>query len=299
MDPVTFTDHLPEAFAQDELLRRFLAPFEEVFAELRAALLGSAPDAGGLPDVFGVATTPPPEFAHTTSTPQEYLDHLASWIGLPLRAEKPAEWNRTFLAAAIPLLARSGTRDGLHDLLRAWLAGDVLDGEVVDPDGTRRPSVQLTDLLPAVRGATSALQLGVTATLGVDTVLGAAVPGFFVVDVVTDQSTGGVPGASGLLRLPLRHPAGLDALARAARSLLDRERPADTTYELRLRGVSLQLAPADRAGWAPGEVFAQLPDPGDPTPNGTSLLWTGVWVHTSDDHPVTAETPTSSPREIP
>lgn len=298
MDPVSFADHLPEVFRQDDLVRRMLAPFETVFAELRAELLGTGTE-GGLPDVFGVDSTPPPQFPYSPSGPQDYLGYLASWIGLPLRPEKPAEWNRAFLAAAVPLLARSGTRDGLHALLRAWLAGDVLDVGIEDPGGSERGTVLLSDLLPATRGGSSALQLGVTATLGVDTVLGAPAAAFFVVDLVVDQRAGGDLDALGRLRVPLRTPAGLDALANATTSLLDRERPADTTYELRLRGESMRLAPTDRSDWATGEVFAQLPDPADPDLTGTSLLWTGVSVYTSDDDPATADISVPSARETP
>src|SRR4051794_36971245 len=244
MEPVLFAEHLPEVFRENDLVRRFLAPFEVVFAEVRAEVGGSATGAGGLPHVFAADTTPPPEFTYSPAAPMDYLDYLASWIGLPLRAEKPAEWNRRFLTLAVPLLARSGTRDGLAALLRAWLAGDVLDAETHDPDAAHRPTVLLTDLLPSTRGGPSAFQLGVTATLGVETVLGAPPPGLFVVDVVVDQRFSGNVDGSGLLRVPLRTPAGVDALARAATSLLDRERPAATIYELRLRGEPCRLAPA-------------------------------------------------------
>jgi phage tail-like protein len=299
MDPVSFADHLPEVFREDDLVRRFLAPFEVVFAEVRAEVGGSAAGTGGLPDVFSPKVTPPPEFISSPSAPSDYLDYLASWMGLPLRSEKPAGWNRRFLTLAVPLLATSGTRDGLVALLKAWLSGEVLDSTTDDPDGAHRPTVLLTDLLPSVRGGPSAFQLGVTATLGVETVLGAPPPGLFVVDVVVDQRFSGEVDASGLLRVPLRSPAGLDALARAATSLLDRERPAATTYELRLRGESLRLAPGDRSDWLAGEVYGQLPDPADPGPNGTSLLWTGVSVYASGDVPVTADTPAASARETP
>jgi phage tail-like protein len=299
MEPVSFAEHLPEVLREDDLLRRFLMPFEVVFAEARGELGGSAAGTGGLPDVFSPDRTPPPEFTYSPSPPMDYLDYLASWIGLPLRQEKPAGWNRRFLTLAVPLLARSGTRDGLVALLRAWLSGDVLDAQTDDPDGTRRPTVLLTDLLPAARRGPSAFQLGVTATLGVETVLGAPPPGLFVVDVVVDQRLPGDVDASGLLPVPLRSPAGLDALARAATSLLDRERPAPTTYQLRLRGESLRLAPAHRSDWLDSEVYGQLPDPADPQPNGTSLLWTGVSVYASGDAPATADTPAASARETP
>src|SRR3954454_25047727 len=151
MYPVSFVEHLPEVFREDDLVRRFLVPFEAVFSEARAEVGGSATGAGGLPDLFAADTTPPPEFTYSPAAPMDYLDYLASWIGLPLLAEKPAEWNRRFLHLAVPLLATSGTRDGLTALLRGWLSGDVLDVETDDPEGAHRPTVLLTDLLPSTR----------------------------------------------------------------------------------------------------------------------------------------------------
>src|SRR3954451_23393614 len=105
MDPVSFAEHLPEVFREDDLVRRFLAPFEVVLAEVRAELGGSAAGTGGPPRVFRAQRAPPPDipapqpppppgFSSPPAAPAASPDSRASWMGLPLRAEKPAEWNR-------------------------------------------------------------------------------------------------------------------------------------------------------------------------------------------------------------
>jgi hypothetical protein len=109
----------------------------------------------------------------------------------------------------------------------------------------------------------------VQSLLGVQTVLGEGPPHFFVADLVVDPA---VPD--------LHDPVGLDALQRSARALLDAEKPAQTYYELRLRGRTMQLAPADPAAARPGEIYAQLEDRlATPPVTGTALLWDDPWVY--------------------
>jgi phage tail-like protein len=255
-------DYLPEAYRSGGgVLAAFLAPIQEMFAELDRAVSGSGAGAGGLPDLFDPAATPPAELPYRGADPLGFLGYLAGWLAIPLRPEKPADWNRRYLLRAIELAALRGTLSGVDGLLRAWLAGDLLEAPGAEP------LLVLTDLIPATNGVDTAFQLDAHSLLGVQTVLGEGPPNFFVTDLIVDPTV-----------RDLHDPVGLDALQRSARSLLDAEKPADTYYQLRLRGRTMQLAPADPADGRPTETYAQLEDRStDPPVVGTTLLWDEPW----------------------
>lgn len=284
---IRFRDYLPEVIATGGLARidtaagdqaaafmsQFLAPLEELFEELQGAIegtpasAGNAPSGGGIPDIFGPALTPPAELTYCGTAPYGFLSYLASWIGVVLRPERTADWNRQFIARAIQLELLRGTSAGLDALLRAWLSGDLM---VTDP-----PMLVLTDLTRAYNQVDTTFQLDVNAVLGVQTALGEGPPFFFVVDLVADPTV-----------RELRNPVGLDVLQRATRSLLAAEKPAHSYYQLRIRTATMQLAPADPADAQPGEIYAQLEDAsGAPPLLGTTLLWDDPWIFNSDQQP--------------
>ena len=238
-------------------LRAFFQAFETLFEQLEAEVEGTTDlSSGGIPDLFSPAATPPTQFANRAQPGAgdfDFLNYVASWLALPLRPEKSLAWNRQFFQAALPFYSQRSTLPGIEGLLRAWLK-DELWG---DPSW-----LAITDLGPAHTDATSAFQLGVTATLGLDTVLGEGPPFLFLVDLLADPQSS-----------ELRTPAGLDVMQRAARYMLDAEKPAHTYYQLRLRASTMQLAPQ-----------------GDTTINGlpaaqigaTTLLWRDAWTYDSD-----------------
>jgi hypothetical protein len=266
--PIQFRDYLPEVFQVDDsgsasFQTKYLRAFEALFEELEAEIEGT-PDqtSGGIPDLFDPAVTPPQQLKYRPEpdldNPEpdfDFLEYLASWTALPLRAEKPLDWNRAFFKAAIPLYPKRGTLPGIDALLRAWLKGDLLE--------TNPPLLILSDLTPADTDVDAIFQLGVNATLGVNTALGEGPPFFFIADLVTDPT---VP--------ELRNPAGLDFFERAARFLLDTEKPAHTYYQLRVRAHTMQLAPQLKQDERLGEVYAQV--------GQTTLLWDEPWVFNSD-----------------
>lgn len=212
--------------------------------------------AGGLPDLFHFQTTPPPQLSHSPATEFTHLAALAAWLDLPLRPEKPVDWNRRWLGEAIRLHPCRATLPGLDALLRAWLADDLLAG---DPQ-TAGPPLILTDLTRRSHQTVAAFQLGVTATLGVDAVLGEGPPHLFIVDLPTAPEVAA-----------LRHPDGLEVLQRAARALLDREKPGWTMYELRIRAVGMELAPDGEVPAAGFErPYAEI--------GRTTLVWDRPWV---------------------
>ena len=216
--------------------------------------------AGGLPDLFHFLTTPPPQLRHSPATAFAHLAALAAWLDLPLRPEKPVDWNRRWFDHAVRLHPRRATLPGLDAMLRVWLADDLL---AVDRQ-TGGPPLILTDLTRRSNEVPAAFQLGVTATLGVDTVLGEGPPHHFIVDLPTAPAVAA-----------LRHPDGLEGLQRSARALLDREKPAWTVYELRIRATGMELAPG-------GEVPAAGFDHPYARIGRTTLLWDRPWLFESN-----------------
>ena len=140
----------------------------------------------------------------------------------------------TLCGTAVGIYPRRGTRAGVEGMLRAWLKDDLVEERVI-----------VSDLLRTHTDIDAVFQLGVRATLGVDTVLGEGPPFFFLVDLTPDPTVRG-----------LRNPAGIDVFLREAQYILETETPAHTSYELRVRVSTMQLAPpigSERAG----EIYAQ------------------------------------------
>ncbi|MCX7747998.1 MAG: hypothetical protein N2645_14105 [Clostridia bacterium] len=211
---------------------------------------------GGIPELMSPShSIPYPVKNYNTEEDElQYLKYLAGWMGLSLRADKPLSWNRNFFKEAVKLYFKRSTVDGMENLLREWLKGDIFE---------RKPPLQMiTDLSSTDNGGSSAFQIGVTSSIGFDTVLGEGPPHFFIVDLITNPAS-----------LELRNPVGLDAFQRNARFLIDSEKPAHTRYQLRVKAHTMQLAP--KKGKVKGEVYAQL--------GVTSLLWDGALVYEEDE----------------
>ena len=282
--------YLPALFRAAEVngvsfLSRFLNAFELLFEGMEAEIEGnrdpnsSALTGGGIPDLFNVASTPPSQFSYRPKASNEnpdpdfdFLTYLASWIGVTLRVDpikksgeddptyfaRRTALNRQYIQTAMALYPQRGTMAALDALLRAWLTGEMA------PDAP--PVSIVTDLRPPHTDATAVFQLGTVphqagATLGFDTVLGDGVPYLFIVDITLDPDE---PN--------LRNPQGLQTVQRAARSLLDQEKPAHTYYQLCVRAHTMRLA-------APGEVLVN----GEPAAQigATTLLWKDTWTYNS------------------
>jgi phage tail-like protein len=143
--PLQFLDYLPEVFRADggngdSFVHRFLKAFETLFEELQNEIEGAVSNtSGGIPDLFSPDTTPPAQFVHRLQADFDYLEYLAGWIALPLRADviqhaeeteaayatRRMAWNRQFFQAAMLLYPQRGTLSGMKALLRAWLKGEL------------------------------------------------------------------------------------------------------------------------------------------------------------------------------
>jgi hypothetical protein len=251
------------------VLERFLRPLESVFNELQDEIEGPPTTAGttgnGLLDLLEVDRTPPDTLStlHVEAADEfvmACLTFLGGWLGIPVRPPpaRTVAWNRDFIRRAIQLLPLHGTLPGIDQILRAWLSGDIVDDQQAGG-----PVLVVTDLRSPLNLGPSAFCLGLTSTLGVDTVVGEGPPSYLIVDVMTLPE----------VRL-LRHPVGVDGLRRSALFILEDERPLHVHGELRIRGRTMRLAPpGDPKTWDTPEVYAQLEEPSPKEPYGTALLW--------------------------
>ena len=287
---IQFENYLPALYragdiAPRKILTQFLNAFQCLFEEVEGELEGDRSSTGtltggGIPDLFSVASTPPAQFkyrpqssADNANPDFDFLTYLASWIGLNLRVDpvqrsgetdndyftRRAALNRNFITTASACYPQRGTLVSLDAMLRAWLSGELL--------ADSPPTPIITDLRPPHTDATAVFQLGTTppqpgANLGFDTVLGEGAPFLFVVDLTVDPT-----------EPALRTPAALDTVQRAARLLLDTEKPAYTDYQLRVRAHPMQLAAVGETT-VDGLPAAQI--------GLTTLLWGAPWVFNSD-----------------
>ncbi len=282
-DRVQLLNYLPAVIQQNGgapgFLGAFLSAFQTLYEELGGEIEGTADrTTGGLPDLLDPALTPPPQFTHRAQPDFDYLNSLAGWLALPLRA-RPVRWEgesdavyetrrttlaRQFFDVARKYRAQRSTLPGLDALLRAWLSGEV----VADPS-----VLMVTDLTPTWNQVDTVFQLApenpsdaqaheVFAQVGLNTVLGEGPPFFFVADLPVDPT-----------HAELRQPASLDLFRQAAQALLEGERPAHTYYRLRVRSHPMQLA-------APGETSIN----GQPAAQigQTTLVWEEPWLLDSD-----------------
>ena len=157
-----------------------------------------------------------------------FLGWLAGWVAAEARPDRGEAWNRELLRLNARLQPWRGTRRGLEATLNATLR-DEATASVGD-----RPNP---------------LQIGLVATVGVDTVICGDVPGYFTVELRTDPRNG-----------RLASPDGLAELVQAAQAVVRREKPAHTYYDLAIEASTMQIGVDDAR-----EIGVRVGE--------TSLLW--------------------------
>jgi phage tail-like protein len=199
-----YLGYLPAIYQQaalgdgGRLLMGFLLAFEELLA-------GGGPATPGLEETIGQVHRyfePGPDRPDAERAPGEFLDWLAGWVALSLRADWTDEEKRRFIARVVPLYRLRGTRAGLAEILR------VYTGMGVEVQDFRRP-----------------FQVGVTSTVGVDAMVGGAPPYYFRVTLMLE----GIDPSTQAHR------------ERIARAIIDQEKPAHTYYDLRIIIPSMQI----------------------------------------------------------
>jgi phage tail-like protein len=167
---------LPGIYREDEFLGRYLAPFEQLIADLEA-------------QIDGIATLFDPR-----TTREDFLPWLSSWMAFTLRADLSITKRRAFLAQVVSLYRRRGTRANLQELLRIFTSGEptVEESSIANhfkvtirlqrdtPEGQLRQSSIARALIELEKPAHTtyelellfpSMQIGVASKVGVDTLL--------------------------------------------------------------------------------------------------------------------------------
>ncbi len=215
-----YLDYLPAVFQEDaqssqpNFLGRFLLAFEHVLTGrgdndppgLEEILDGITPGPDGVTPRAGVeryfdpGPYPPPNTGK--QAPAEFLEWLAGWVALTLRADLDEIRQRSFIARAVSLYRLRGTKRGIEEAVRLY----TVLGATIDEMNT-------------------AFQLGVHSTIGVDTLLEGGAPHFFRV----------------LSRLPTADPAEQLKYRQVVAAIVDMEKPAHTQYAIDVATPTLQI----------------------------------------------------------
>jgi phage tail-like protein len=195
-------------------LGRFLLAFEEV-------LTGRPDEEGGgldgeisrLHELFDPDLVPP-----------RFMEWLAGWVALSLRADLSTSERREFLRNAVPLYERRGTKAGLERAIRIHTRLAHAAPGQEPPRGAPEPEVAIEESAPEMRvGA---------ARVGDTTVIGGGPPHFFRVRIWDPQLD-----ASTLRRMR-------DIVT----AVIEMEKPAHTVYTLHVAGPTLQIGVRSTVG---------------------------------------------------
>jgi len=213
-----YLDYLPAVFQQDaevgqpNFLGRFLLAFEQVLTGLgeieepglEERLDGIVDPVSGALRLAGVHRyfQPGPDLPDHERAPAEFLEWLAGWVALTLRADLDELRQRDFIARAVSLYRLRGTKQGLEEVVRIF-----------------------TRLAPSIDELNTSFQIGVHSTIGVDTLLDGGGPHFFRV----------------LMRLPTPDPEQRRQMQEVATAIIDMEKPAHTHYVLEVETPYMQI----------------------------------------------------------
>lgn len=172
--------YLPAIHRDDPFLGRYLWAFEQVLLELEQSI-------GNLASLFDPA-----------ETREDFLPWLSSWVAFTLRADLDPTQQRAFIARIVPLYRRRGTKQNLQDLLSIFTRGvpTIAESDDTGPAHHFTITMRLPRAAPEVQLRQSAIahalidlekpahtyydldllfptmQIGVTSTIGIDTLLG-------------------------------------------------------------------------------------------------------------------------------
>ena len=217
--------YLPAAYRADaspgtpSFLGRLLLAFEEVLSGrgdptgpgLFERVGGITDRLSGAPLLAGLAryAEPGPSLGDGLRAPSAFLDWLAGWVAITLRADIGEPAQRRLIANAVQLYRTRGTRQGLEDMLSIY-----------------------TVLGATVTETSDALQVGVHSTIGTDTLVDGGGPHFFRV----------------LIRVPSADPAQVRHYRELAIAIIEREKPAHCAYSLSIDTPRMQIGVRSRVG---------------------------------------------------
>ena len=195
-----YEQHLPALYQGDSFWARFLKPFERIFST-GATLAGGVTVQGFEQVIDQMHERFVPDLA-----PRNFLGWLAAWLALTLREDWDEPTQRTLIRRISSLYPQRGTPAGILSMLELYL-----------PTTPPAPTVSIVEA--------SALQVGVTSTVGVDTWVGGDLPHHFTVRV----------------EFPRTNLATFELRRRAVIDIVEREKPAHTFYDLEMLIPTMQV----------------------------------------------------------
>lgn len=115
ISPHPLGGYLPALYQEDEFAQRWMSALDEVLAPIFSSI-----------DNFDAYLDP-------MLAPPDFLDWLATWMGLVADETWPVERRRAFVASAAELYRMRGTAKGLAAHIRIFTGGDV---EIVEHGGS-------------------------------------------------------------------------------------------------------------------------------------------------------------------
>lgn len=174
--------YLPAIYRDEPFVGRYLWAFEQVLEGLEDQI-------AQLSQLFDPLALPEDR--------ENFLPWLSSWVAFTLRADLDVSQQRAFLAQVVPLYRRRGTKENLHNLLSIFTVGGVT---ITEDEPDRPHYFKVTIRLPRAAADVQlrqqaiayalvdlekpahtyydldvqfpSMQIGVTSTIGVDTLLG-------------------------------------------------------------------------------------------------------------------------------
>ncbi|HET6765583.1 MAG TPA: phage tail protein, partial [Longimicrobiaceae bacterium] len=213
--------HLPaiyQTYAQ-EGRPNFVGTFLLAFEQILTGLADGTGDGGLDGRISGLAQLFDPDNA-----PAEFLEWLAGWVAMSLRADLHTRERREFIRQAVPLYRRRGTRQGMLEMIRIHtsLAHAEPGAGPLPPD--RSPTVEIEETAPEFRlGAGSRVGHGA---------IGGGPPHSFTVRIWDSQL----------------NAASRRRMRDIVTAIIEQEKPAHTVYTLQLAGPTLQIGVRSRVG---------------------------------------------------
>jgi len=210
----------------------------------------------GLAGLTNINEMPPSSYAYLEESSFEYLRFLASWVGLPLRADKLVSWNRRFLREAVALdngdvlldnitnkPAKNSARPrstlpGIKAILDSWHHEEAhqvhtIVTDLISPANYTAEQERFFKKYKNIYGENFRTVFRLDESrIGIDSLLGEGEKDHFHVYLTTDPDD-----------VYTRQPKNIDAMAAAAELILNLEKPVGTNYTLHINAHTMRLAP--------------------------------------------------------
>lgn len=125
----SYLDFLPSIYQQPgrDGEKQFIKGYLKVFQKILSGINGDGVLRKNGTKIEGIAETLDgiPDFFYPSNTPNDFLDWLASWMGLVLKEEWSDDKKRDTIGKIIPLYRIRGTKRGLEELVKIYYGSGV------------------------------------------------------------------------------------------------------------------------------------------------------------------------------